>query len=58
MSQQYIGSIVVLLISLLKMFKIDIGNEELTAIITGAVALWVAIRRYKQGDISVVGSRI
>lgn len=58
MSQQYIGSIVILLVSLLKMFKIDIGNEELTAILTGAVALWVAIRRYKQGDITVVGSKV
>lgn len=54
-SQQYIGSIVILLISLLKMFKIDIGSEELTAIITGAIALWVAIKRFQKGDINVAG---
>lgn len=54
-SQQYIGSIVILLISLLKVFKIDIGNEELTTIITGGVALWVAIKRFQKGDITVAG---
>lgn len=54
-SQQYIGSIVILLISLLKMFKIDIGNDELTAIITGGIALYVAIKRYQKGDINVAG---
>lgn len=54
-SQQYVGSIVILLISLLKVFKIDIGNEELTAIITGVIALWVAVKRFQKGDINMAG---
>lgn len=54
-SQQYIGSIVILLISLLKVFNIDVANEELTAIITGGIALWVAIKRFRKGDITMGG---
>lgn len=57
MSQQYIGSLVILLVSVLKIFKIELGNDEVTAIVTGIVAIWVAIRRYQQGDITVVGAR-
>jgi cadmium resistance protein CadD (predicted permease) len=57
MSQEYIGSIVILLISVLKLFKIELGNEEVTAIVTGVVALWVAIRRFSKGDITVGGVR-
>ncbi len=57
MSQQFIGSIAILLVSVLKLLKIDIGNDELVTILTGFAALWVAIRRYKQGDITAIGSR-
>ena len=57
MSQEYIGAIVVVLVSLLGLFKIEIGNEVLTALITGIVGVWVAVRRYQKGDINKLGVR-
>lgn len=57
MSQEYIGSLVILLVSVLKLLKVNIGNDEVTQIVTGFVALWVAYRRFAKGDITVVGSR-
>jgi len=56
MSQQYIGAVVILLISLLKIFKVDIAESDVTTVVTGLVALWVAFRRYQNGDINVFGS--
>lgn len=57
MSQEYTGALVILLVSILKLFKVELGNEEVTTIVTGFVALWVAIRRYSKGDITVGGTR-
>lgn len=57
MSQEYIGAIVIIIVSLLKVFGIEIGSEVITGIITGVLALWVAIRRHQKGDITVLGAR-
>ena len=57
MSQQYVGSIVILFVSALSLLGIKVGNEEITGLVTGLVALWVAFRRYQQGDITVGGAR-
>ena len=54
-SQEYLGAIVILLVQVLKMFGIELANEEVTSIVTGAVALWVAVRRFQKGDISLGG---
>lgn len=57
MSQEYIGALVILLMSALKLLNINLANEEVTAIVTGVVALWVAVRRFQRGDIKVSGVR-
>lgn len=57
MSQQYIGAIVILLISLLKLFKVEVAESDVTTVVTGAVACWVAYKRYQKGDITLFGSR-
>lgn len=57
MSQEYIGALAILLVSILKLLKIEVGNTEVTTIVTGAVALWVAVRRFQKGDITALGSR-
>jgi hypothetical protein len=57
MSQEYISAIVVLLVSVLGLFKIQVGNEVITALVTGVLGLWIAIRRYQKGDITVGGIR-
>lgn len=57
MSQEYIGALVVLLMSILKILNIDLATDEVTAIVTGIAGAWVAYRRYKKGDITVMGAR-
>lgn len=54
-SQEYLGAIVILLVQVLKMFGVELATEEVTTIVTGAVALWVAIRRFSKGDINMGG---
>lgn len=56
-SQEYILSIVLILGGVLKAFGIEIENSALEGLIGGAIALWIAVRRYNKGDITVIGSR-
>lgn len=58
MSQEYSASLVILLMSVLKLLKVDIAESEVTAIVTGLLALWVAIRRFQKGDINIFGARV
>jgi len=57
MSQEYALSIAIVLGSVLQMFGIEIENKVLSGFVFGAAALWVAIRRYRKGDITVGGFR-
>ncbi len=57
MSKEYIGAIVLILGSILKLFSVEIPNDALEGVIWGGVAIFIAISRYKKGDITVVGSR-
>lgn len=56
LSHEYSAAIVVVLVSLAKMIGIEIENEVLAGLVTGVLGLWIAIRRYRKGDITVVGS--
>lgn len=57
MSQEYIGALVLLLGAVLKIFKIQLENSILEGLIAGVVALWIAFRRFKKGDITIIGAR-
>jgi hypothetical protein len=57
MSQEYISSIVILIVSVLGLFKIQVASEAVTGIVTGLLAIWIAYRRFKKGDISPLGAR-
>jgi hypothetical protein len=57
MSQEYALSIAILLGSALKLFGVEIENKILEGLVFGAASLWIAVRRYKRGDISVGGIR-
>jgi uncharacterized membrane protein len=61
MSQIYLSGIIALLAQVLPHIGVTLGNDELTSFITTGVtilsALWVLVRRYKQGDITIVGGR-
>lgn len=54
-SQEYLGAIVILLVQVLKMFGVELAESEVTTIVTGFVALWVAVKRFQKGDISLSG---
>jgi len=54
-SQEYLGAIVILLVQVLSLFGVELANEEVTNIVTGFVALYVAVKRYSKGDISMGG---
>jgi len=55
MSQEYILSLVLVLGSILKAFGIEIENSVLEGVIAGVIAIWIAVRRFKKGDINVLG---
>lgn len=57
MSQEYTGALAIVLVTVLRLFGIELASDMATSLAVGAVALWVAIRRYKKGDITIVGSR-
>lgn len=57
MSQEYLSALVIVIVSVLKIFGIEVASDAITGILTGALALWVAIRRYKKGDITIAGYR-
>ena len=54
-SHEYLGAAVIVIISIAKAFGYELGNDEVTTIVTGAVALYVAFRRFQKGDIKVSG---
>jgi len=56
-SQEYVSALVILLVSVLGMFNIEVTQADLGGLITGILAVWVAIRRYQRGDITVGGVR-
>lgn len=55
-SQQYLGALTILLVSGLKLFGVELATEEVTTIVTGLLALWVAIRRFSKGDVTPMGA--
>lgn len=57
MSQEYTLALVLVLGSVLKAVGVEIENSVLEGVITGVVALWIAVRRYSKGDINLGGLR-
>jgi di/tricarboxylate transporter len=54
-SKEYVSAIVIILVSSLRAFGFDLGGDTATAIVTGVVALVIAVARYRKGDISLGG---
>lgn len=57
MSKEYIASLAVVLVGVLKLFKVEIGTEVISALIIAALGLFQAIKRYQRGDITIGGVR-
>ena len=57
-SQEYIGALALVLISILKIFNLEIPSDAITGIITGGIAIYIAFRRLKKGDITLLGRKV
>lgn len=57
-SQEYVAALVVVIVSALKAFGVEVASDVVTAIVTGLLAVWIMIRRFQKKDISVLGKRI
>lgn len=61
MSQIYVSAVVAILAQVLPHLGVQVGSDELTTLVSNIVtvgaALWVIIRRVKQGDITALGVR-
>lgn len=61
MSQTYLAVIIGLLVTILPKLGITVGSDELTTTVTTIVqvasAVWILIRRYQAGGITVAGFR-
>jgi hypothetical protein len=54
-SQEYLGAIALLIVGILKAFGIEVANDAIAGILTGGIALFLAIKRHKRGDIGLSG---
>ena len=57
-STEYIGAIALVIYGVLKGFGIELENGVLEGILTGAIALVIAIRRKMKGDINILGAKV
>ena len=61
MSQQYISALIIVLTSILSLlnikFDMNVLTQTITAVVTLAGGAYVLYRRYKQGDITFVGTK-
>jgi hypothetical protein len=62
MSKEYLGAIAIVVISILRLFNIEISIETVQGFITSlselivtGLGIWIAILRYKRGDITKLG---
>lgn len=58
LSNEYIGSLAIVVVSILKLFKVEIASDQVQGLIVGVIALWVAFKRYQKGDINVLGRKV
>jgi len=56
-SNEYVGAIVLMVVGILKAFGIEIASDAIAGIISGGIALWIAVRRFSKKDINVLGIR-
>lgn len=57
-SQEYIASLVAVVVSILTALKIEIGHDLVNAIVTGGAAIYVIIRKVQKGEINVLGKKL
>ena len=57
MSQEVIGAVVILLMSVLQMLGVVIERDAIAGIVTGIVAIWIWYRRVQKGDVNAFGLR-
>ena len=58
LSQEYSAALVIVIIGILQVFKVETTPEQVMAVITVLSGAWVMIRRYKKGDINLLGKKV
>ena len=58
LSREYTLALILVLGSLLKVFGFELENNVIEGLVAGGVALYIAYRRYKKGDITPLGKVI
>lgn len=58
MSTEFIASVVAIITSILSAFNVEIGHDLVNAVVTGAAALYVIVRKVSKGEITPLGKRI
>lgn len=56
-SQEYIAAVVVIVVSGLHAFGVEVASTLVEAVVTGAAALWIIFRKVQKGDITPLGVR-
>ena len=57
-STEYIASVVAVVTSILTALSIEIGHDLVNAVVTGAAAIYVIVRKIYKGEITVLGKRV
>lgn len=55
-SQEYIAAIALVIGGVLKAFGIEIANDAVSGIVVGGLALYIAIQRKRQGNLTAFGA--
>jgi uncharacterized membrane protein len=57
-SHEYIGALALLVVGILQLFGVAVEQDTITGIVTGVIAVWIAVRRVGKGDITVLGRKV
>jgi len=57
LDSSYIGALAILVVSLLKVFGVEVGNEAIAGIITGVVAIFIAYKQKTEKNLTIGGVR-
>lgn len=55
--KEYLASLAIVLVGVLKIFKVEIGTEVITALLIAVLGLYNAVKKYQGGNIGVFGVR-
>lgn len=58
LSQEYLSALVVVIMGILQLLKIESTPEQVMSLIIVVSGAWAMFRRYKKGDINLLGKKV